>query len=88
MEVDEENKSQYESDSDDGSTMYEKDNDFQPHNNYATDEEDDNDEDEVVKAWELETVTDNLKIPGISDHYSGPHGLKEGVEKIFANIIE
>ena len=43
-----ENKGQYESDSDDGSNVYDEYNAFQTHNNYTSDEEDDNDEDGFV----------------------------------------
>ena len=47
--VDEENKSQYGSDSDDVSNIDEDGNDFQPHNNYTSDEENKNDKDKVVE---------------------------------------
>ena len=46
--VDEENESQYGSSSDDGSKIDNEDNDFQPHNNYASDKEDKNEQDGVV----------------------------------------
>ena len=59
--------------------MEERDNDFQPHNNYAYDEEDNNEEDGVVGDWEREPVTYDLEIPDVPEHYYGPHGLKLGV---------
>ena len=49
--VDEENKSQDGSVSDYGSNIDEEENTFQPHNNYASDEEDKNEKDVVVENW-------------------------------------
>ena len=49
--VDEENESQYGSDINDGSNIDKEDKYFQPHNNYASDEEDNNEKDGVVENW-------------------------------------
>ena len=40
--MDEEKKSQYDSESYDGSNIDDEENNFQPHNNHASDEEDNN----------------------------------------------
>ena len=58
--VDKENKSQDEGDNDYGSNIDEEDTDLKSHNNYASDEEDNNEEDGVVENWEWEPVTDDL----------------------------
>ena len=55
--MDEENRSQDESESDDVSNIYGEDNDFQPHNNYASDGEDGKEEDGVVENWEWEPLS-------------------------------
>ena len=71
-----------------GLNIDEEDNDFQPHNNYAYDEQDNNEKDGVFENWEWEPVTDDMEIPDIPDHNDGPHGMKAGVEKTFYIIIE
>ena len=58
--MDKENKSQDEGDNDYGSNIDEEDTDLKSHNNYASDEEDNNEEDGVVENWEWEPVTDDL----------------------------
>ena len=63
--MDEEIKSQYVSDNDYGSNIEQEGNNFNPHNNYASDEEYNNDQYGVVENWEWEPVTDDLEIPDI-----------------------
>ena len=37
-------------------------------------------------VWE--DIYNDIFIPDMPDHYYGPHGLKEGVEKLFQNVLE
>ena len=87
-DADEENESQYGSDIDDGSKIDKEDNYFHPHNNYASDEKDNNKECVFVENWEWGPVTDYIEIHVILDHYDGTHGLKSGVEKNKYTILE
>ena len=34
-----------------------------------------------------EDIDDDIVIPDIPNHYCGPHGLKEGVEKLFQTVL-
>ena len=34
-----------------------------------------------------EDIDDDIVIPDIPNHYCGPHGLKEGVEKLFQTFL-
>ena len=71
--------SQYGSERDDGSSIDEEENYFQPHNNHASDEKYINEQYGVVENWEWEPVTDDMEISDITDHYDVPHGLKTGL---------
>eukprot|EP00957_Ditylum_brightwellii_P173772 13229804-Ditylum_brightwellii.AAC.1 len=65
-----------ESKSDDGSEADEHDNIFIRKTNMMSDEEveqnDDNGGAGIVNEWAWEKIPDDLVIPGIPDHYSGP----------------
>ena len=37
-------------------------------------------------VWE--DIDNNIVIKDISYHYCGPHGFKEGAEKLFQNVLE
>ena len=49
--MDEENESRSGSDSDDGSKIHEEENSFRPHNNYASDEDNNNKQDGFFEDW-------------------------------------
>ena len=61
------------------------------HNNdYDVDkDEDGNYGDDTIFVEKLvwEDIDDDIVIPYIPDHYCGPHGLKEGVEKLFQTVL-
>ena len=71
----------------------EEDNDFvdcQNNNDDSDKYKDGNAGDDTIYVDNLmwEDIDNALIIQDISDHYCGPHGFKEGVEKLFQTVLE
>ena len=73
--------------------MYEEENEF----GYCQNNNDDSDKEKYgntgndtifVDNLVWEDIDNDIVITDIPDHYYGPNGLKEGVEKLYKNIIE
>ena len=63
---------------------------FQNNNDYSDKYKDVNAGDDNIYVDNLvcEDIYNSLVIQDISDHYCGPHGFKEVVDKLFQNFIE
>ena len=64
--------------------------DFQNNNHDSDKYKDGNSGDDTIFVDNLvwEDIANYIVIPDISDHYCGPHGFKEGAEKLLKTVLE